>query len=248
MRALIFIVASLLLIYLLYIYYPFEHFQLKKNQLNNFIECCSKYGCNSFNCQYLNMQTNAPSVLIGAIKYNDKISPLYQRLNHLTQNYEYFYLFYNDAQNDKINDPVLLQLNSSNIKDKQTIKINNNIDATIHLFSLDVAMSQNYHDFDNLNSFPKFKSFDISYSNRNILPKILNIGYIKSNDNEKYELYEQQIVPRRGVYKYFTKIDGNLIEISEIQHNYWDTIANKINNGDLVKVPLLNKFFVYYEK
>lgn len=233
---LFFIIISLIY-YKLYIYHNNEKFELNdKDNLIDYNKCCNKFGCNSYNCQYLQHFTSFPFIVIGYF-YNGSFHNIVQKLSHIPNNdFEYKYYYINDGK--------LIELKYNKLIDNQIISINNQ-DITVHLFSFDMTMLHNYFYFDNLQTFNRFIKFDKLYSNRLINTKIQKVGelmYLTPGYDGFCDLYEIQIVPRRNIYKYYTFIDGSIIEIKSNDNLYWDRISNKINNNDNIS---LDDIFVF---
>jgi len=259
-KTLLIIIVIILVIHLLYIYYfpntKESFYGLKWNQQYDYLKCCEKYGCNSFNCQYFLHQSEAPLVLVGslyAIEPNQKMYSLYSRFNTGRGRYEYFYsekgiadintASDKVAKDKKLEDPTFLQLDTDQLSDGEKISMPDGTEVTVSLFSMDVAMSNNYQYFNNLQTFPRYTAFNPDYSNRLIMPGVNKLGILVPTDDsvpnipKKLVLYEQQIVPRRNSYKYFTYINDVLVEIKDTNQHAWDFPGNKVHDGDEVPIP-----------
>lgn len=231
---------------------------LKWNQQYDYIKCCEKYGCNSFNCQYFLHQSEAPLTLIGSlysIDPNKKRYSLYNRFNIASGKYEYFYKESSinnldtasdkSTKDQKINEPAFLQLSIPNneLFDGDKITLPTGDDVTVNLFSMDATMANNYQYFNNLQTFPRYLAFNPDYSNRIIMPSVNKVGILVptnpsvENIPEKLLLYEQEIVPRRNSYKYFTYIGDVLVELKETNQHAWDYPGNKVHDGDEIPIP-----------
>lgn len=199
-------------------------------------DCCKKYGCNSFNCQYFLHMRQAPYVLVGALM-NDKteIYSLYQRYNLDRKLYEYYYLDKRYTNNEVF---IMLETDGSQLMDNDKVKINDK-EFTVFIHNRDSQIANNYEYYNYLQTYPRFNNFDNVYTNKIIKPIIGPGGILRSLDkSKKHIIIEQVLNPQHHEYSYMVNVGGHLLPINR---------NKKLQDGEKVLVPGLEEEYEYIE-
>lgn len=196
----------------------------------NYLKCCNKYGCNHYNCQNYIFNNQTPIYLIGLLqklKLNDfeSLLELYKQYDVKSKEYIYLYKYKSDDFN-----AFFIRLETDNVYDNSIVNINDE-DYKIILYSTDIMISNNYHIHNELTTFPQYVLFNPKYSNRIIKPDTEIVGFI-FNDKEKLQLYEEHVLPRRNIYRYYVIKKNNMIELRQNKEN----VEHKLLDGDYVDV------------